>query len=200
MIAVDAASESQPWNQHPPPATSKAVVTFRDGQFLGRGASKTVTVRVKNNVQVALACGNATDLIQELALMMSLKPHPHPHVLSLIAHEYDALSKVRMVLPIAKYGSVLDLVDDLEFEGKCMTHAHAGSILLQVSYAVLHLNRLGVDHGDVAGRNVLVFEFDVELPLTTQVKLGDFGEARPGRASPDCIRCLARELDAFVPR
>lgn len=130
--------------------------------------------------------------------MAQLSLWPHPHLLPLLCIEFDALSRVQMVVPIARYGSMLDLADELDFDGRALSAAHTALVLLQVAHAVLHLDALGVDHGDVSARNVLVFEFDCYQPVATRVKLGDLGDACAGRASLDCICVLAKELRALA--
>ena len=143
---------------------------------------------------------HTTNLRKEATLMMKLNQNPHPHLLPLLSVESDASSGVRMVAPIARYGSVLDLVDHLEFEGLAPSHAHMSVVLKQVEQAVDHLETQGFDHGDLRARNVLVFEFDTGNPCATHVCLGDYGETRPGRVTPDCIMDLAKELHSLVPR
>ena len=103
-----------------------------------------------------------------------------------------------MVVPIAKYGSLLDLADHLDFDGRSLTDTHMALVLLQVAHAVLHLNAMHVNHGDVSARNVLVFEFNPDRPLQTCVMLADLGDARPGASPPDCIGALARELRGLM--
>jgi len=143
---------------------------------------------------------HTTDLWEEATLMMKLSQRPHPHLLSILSVESDASSGVRMVVPIARYGSMLDLVDHLEFQGLAPSHAHMNVVLRQVKQAVDHLETQGFDHGDVRARNVLVFEFETDNPCATHVCLGDYGETRPGRVTPDCIMDLAKELHSLVPR
>lgn len=167
---------------------------LRPGQFLGRGSRKQATAECRRGKLVAVLSSSTADLATEARLMTKLSLWPHPHLLALLSAEYDALSRVQIIVPIAKYGSMLDLTDELDFVGRVPSGAHVALVLLQVAHAILHLNALGIDHADVAARNVLVFEFDCDQPMDTHVKLGDLGEARSGRASPDCIHTLAKEL------
>ena len=95
--------------------------SLRDGQFLGRGGSKSVVQRRKGTL-VAVMTSQTQDLTREATLMTRLRLRPHPHLLPLLAIEYDASSRVSMVAPIARYGSMLDLVTTLEFDGLQMTH------------------------------------------------------------------------------
>lgn len=139
----------------------------------------------------------------EALTMAVLSRRPHPHLLQLIAVACDVSFGVSMVTPIASFGSMLDLVDSLDFEGLALRPAHVAVALMQVSQALLHLHAQGFAHGDIAPRNVLVFGFDPRACCHTRVKLGDFGEAcrvLPGRAAPETVGALARELLALVPR
>ena len=99
-----------------------------------------------------------------------------------------------MVAPIASFGSMLDLADHLEFEELEMGWEHKQQAFAQAVSAVLHLNSIGVDHGDVAARNLLVFQYDPYLPRSTDVRLCDFGDARKGCTPTSALCGLAREL------
>ena len=107
--------------------------------------------------------------------------HPHKHLLPLLAVEYDASLRVRMVMPIARFGSLLDLQDHLEFEccEAAFTEKHLGMVLSQMESALSHLDTLGLDHADVAARNVLVFDFVPGRPgqdvAHIRTALADFG-------------------------
>ena len=133
--------------------------------------------------------------------MMSLLRSPHPHLLQLLDIEYDASSRVCMVAPIAKFGSMYDLADHLEFEGMSLSLADTSVAVLQVADALLHLSKLGIDHGDVCARNVLVQHYDPECATSMHVCLGDYGESTvvgDGRPLPVSVISLARELHALV--
>jgi len=140
------------------------------------------------------------DLIQEAKLMMKLTQHPHPHLLPPIAIEYDALSKASMVAPIAKFGSMYDLADHLDFDGAHISESHVIVAVLQVLSGLVHLSSMNVNHGDVCGRNVLVFEFDVNHAQLMHVRLSDYGEAHAGQCDLYSVVGLAKELHALVPR
>ena len=140
------------------------------------------------------------DLAREAMLMTRLNQYPHQHLLPLLAIEYDASSRVSMVVPIAKFGSMLDLVDHLDFDGLSISLGDIGLTLYQISTALLHLDSIEICHGDVTARNVLVFKYEPGRPEKMVVKLGDYGEANRGRESPSCIVQLACELQELVPR
>ena len=107
-----------------------------------------------------------------------------------------------MVAPIARFGSMYDLVDHLEFEGllQQLTTDHAELVYNQVESAVQHLLERGLRHGDLAARNVLVFDIALDAPYRVHVKLADFGETAPGRTTEDELRALRNELHAIVSR
>lgn len=94
---------------------------------------------------------------------------------------------------------MLDLVDSLDFEGSALTIDHINVVIRQVSQAIDHLDTMGLDHGDLHARNVLVFDFDLHCPSVTHVKLGDFGSTKVGCASPWDLACLEDEMHALLP-
>ena len=140
------------------------------------------------------------DLTREAMLMMRVTLSPHQHLLPLLAIEFDALSRVSMVAPIAPFGSMYDLADHLEFDACYISALHVIVALMQVLNALVHLNSIDINHKDVCARNTLVFEFDATDPLRLCVRLGDYGEAVPGKTDLNSIVALARELNALVPR
>lgn len=174
-----------------------SVPRFHAGQFLGRGSTKTATVQLRHGALLAALTSRTTDLTREAMLMM--KVSAHPHLLPLLGLDRDPLSNVRILVPIAPFGSILDLVDHLEFEGASLDPMHVAAVLLQVAHALVHLRTHGVDHGDVAARNVFVFQFQPGEP-TIQARLGDYGEARRSTDRALCMRGLAAELYGLVPR
>jgi serine/threonine protein kinase len=117
------------------------------------------------------------DLGKEAALMKALLSFPHPHVLPLLATEGTPQTSVAIVAPVALFGSMCDLVDHLDFESMTLSLADVSVATLQVAGAILHLAKLGIDHGDVCAKNVLVMHYDPEHATRMHVCLGDFGEA-----------------------
>ena len=83
---------------------------------------------------------------------------------------------------LAPFGSLRDLVDDLEFEGRLgdLTDAHVDRIIEQVDEALDELAARGYAHNDLRASNVLVFSFCARDPAATRVKLCDFGDCAPG--------------------
>lgn len=181
------------------PRRRLSLPSLRDGQFLGRGGEKMVHATRRNGILVAAMSSPSVDLTAEAHLMMKLTQNPHPHLLPLLEIESDVLSKVSMVAPIARYGSMLDLTDHLEFEGIVLTRNHVDVIMHQVTQAVNHLDAMGLEHGDLHARNVLVFRFDTYCPSKVHVKLGDFGCTKQGSASPCDLMRLEQEMHALLP-
>jgi len=169
--------------------------THRDGQFLGKGSQKTVHAQERNGTMVAIIKSQTHDLTMEATLVTTIAEHaPHPHVMKLLGLEFGASSRVSMVAPIALFGSMLELVDGLEFEGLEISHVHKQVVFAQILSAVLHLNGVGIEHGDLAARNILVFNYDPCDPKSTDVRLSDFGDARVGQTPASAMLRLAREL------
>ena len=115
---------------------------LRTGQFLGRGSYKHVVASMRQGRFVAISTGRIQ--WKEVAVMIYLtKLHPHRHLLPLIGVEYDPLAKegMKMVTPIARFGSLLDLQDHLEFEccEAAFTKEHLDAVLFQVKNALFHL-------------------------------------------------------------
>ena len=153
------------------------VPCVRDGQFLGKGASKRVVAQRRRGGLVAVMT-SADDLTHEAGIMLALSLAPHPHLLPLLAIEFDTLSSLAITTPIARFGSMYDLADHLEFEGLALSLADASVAVLQVANALMHLASIGIQHGDVSARNVLVHNYKPHAPASMHVCLGDFGEAR----------------------
>ena len=147
---------------------------------------------------VAVIRSSAKDLAVEAELMIKIANQTmHPHILRLIWIEYDVSERVSMVAPIAPFGSMVDLADHLEFEGLKVGPDHKRQAFAQALSAVLLLNSLGVDHGDVAARNLLVFHYHTYQPRLTDVRLCDFGDSKKGCTPASALCALARELDGL---
>ena len=175
--------------------------SLRDGQFLGRGAFKNVIAKVRNGGPVAVMTSDANDLSSEAALMRSLLAFPHPHVLPLLATESTLQASVAIVAPVALFGSIYDLVDHLDFENMTLSFVDISVTTLQVAEAVLHLAKLGIDHGDVCAKNVLVMNYDPDHATRMHVCLADFGQCRLLRNSAvlsASLASLVRELYALA--
>ena len=116
-------------------------------------------------------------LLREAALMCRVRGHAH--VLPLLNFGLDHNMRAFVETPIAPHGSIKDLLDSLEFEGRLADFgdAHVEQVLAQVRLALAHVHAAGMRHCDVAARNALVFSFSSQPPAV-EVKLCDFGSAR----------------------
>lgn len=126
---------------------------------------------------------------------------PHPHVLPLLATESTPQASVAIVAPVALFGSISDLVDHLDFESMTLSLADISVATLQVAGAMLHLARLGINHGDVCAKNVLVMNYEPSHATRMHVCLGDFGQAcllRNSAALRASLASLVCELYALV--
>jgi len=94
-----------------------------------------------------------------------------------------------LVTELAQMGSVVDLVDTLEFSGRSLSHRDVDEIMEGVRSGVEELNALGLRHGDLHPRNVLVFSY---APILA--KLGDFGECVEGETESAEVERFEREL------
>ncbi len=121
----------------------------------------------------------------------------HPHILPLISTAHDPRLGFLLLVPLAPFGSMVDLSDHLEFEGMAISIAHTAVALLQVAEAALHLDKQSLVHGDIAARNVLVDQYDAARPHALHVMLADFEGATEGKMDPLCLRPLARELNSM---
>jgi hypothetical protein len=170
--------------------------TIRVGQFLGRGATKRVVARLRDGRLVAVASSDH-DLTREALVMLALAQAPHPHVLTVIALEYSAKRELRLVLPLAPFGNILELADTLEEDGLELTMAAAATALMQITSALRHLCKIGVRHNDVSARNVLVREYQPGDDTKLVCALADFSEAEFCDANeplPVELVHLAREI------
>jgi hypothetical protein len=108
------------------------------------------------------------------------------HLLSSIAAEQ---MRDELRLPRARHGSLLDLLDSLEFDGQRLGAAHVDEIIKQVNLGLDELQALGLRHGDLRLANVLVFAYDANDVGATHIKLCDFEDVRTGPRD---------DVDAFV--
>lgn len=169
----------------PTAAAPAAVPAAAPMVFLGRGSCKAVYAsRGPGGTGLCYAYARsspqaAVEFRRELAILKLMKTRNlrHMHVLGLIGTRGSADGPCCMIFPRAPLGSVVDLSDALDFEGASLrfTAMHTFLLTSQVFASVLFLRRVGVDHGDVALRNLLVFGFGRS---SLHLKLCDFGSAR----------------------
>ena len=72
-------------------------------------------------------------------------------------------------------------------------------MFVQISNAMVFLSEKGIIHGDLACRNVLVFQIDEDEPTRTLVKLTDFGISR-GNAIYSKIEAVETAIDTVPIR
>ena len=109
------------------------------------------------------------------------------HVLQMIAGD-----ERQLVAEFAPLGSVVDFADELEFGGQSLSPCDRTQIMKQVGAGVEELAAVGLQHGDLHPRNVLVFS---QSPIVC--KLGDLGECRCGQTDPNELQILERELKSL---
>ena len=165
--------------------------------MLGRGSSKIVRLGHLEGKRVAILTPRPTVnlVVEKLYLEMF---RGRRSILQLVSESYGSdyyVSTGNLAVELAPFGSVRDLVDDLEFEGRIedLTDTHVDRIIEQVEGALCDMACVGLAHNDVTSTNVLVFNFDAKDPEATRVKLCDFGDCRAGpRDSTDNLR---REIE-----
>ena len=173
----------------------------KDGALLGKGSQKRVTSVTRNGRRLALMTSRRSSSSSSRALLreaLMMRYLDHKNLLPLEKVGFDASSRVMMEVPIARFGSVPDLVDDLEFEGELaeLTAEHVEEALAQVAAGLRFMHSVGLRHNDLAARNVLVFRFERGRPAKTHVKLGDFGEASVGGGA-ESLAALHREMHSL---
>ena len=137
------------------------------GRFLGSGSNKKVHVTTINGQEVALMRGCSKC---EINLLYELREAAH------VIQVQQTCAVHTVAVELAEHGSIIDLQDTLEFEGRAVTSDHITIMILQVQIGLNAVWDLGYVHGDVAERNVLVFRYSCDA-ADTLVKLGDFGDA-----------------------
>ena len=167
--------------------------------ILGRGFCKTVVKYYVGEQPCALLrARNSYPLIREAQLLRRFIGKKY--LLQPLSEYVVQTCYMRNEVPVelAEFGSFMDLVDSLEFEGKLgdITPAHIDEVMQQVNCALDELQSLGLRHNDLNARNILVFQFCASEPEQTRVKLCDFSETQEGPR--DCVKTLRRELEMLV--
>jgi serine/threonine protein kinase len=96
--------------------------------------------------------------------------------LGLVKHDGEGM------LLLQEYAERGNLSELLRAERYPPTSQVIRNILLQIIDALIFLTEQGIVHGDLACRNVLVFEYDPTYPSHNLVKLTDFGISRRSSA------------------
>jgi serine/threonine protein kinase len=164
--------------------------------ILGRGFSKlALQCTYKQKICALLRPRNGYKLINEARLLRRFMGKQHllqPMSEFCIQNCYTSNE---IMVELAPHGSLMDLFDALEFDGKLdvITSRHIDVILEQVERGLDELQTLGLEHNDLNARNILVFNFDEDVPEKMKIKLCDFSETRIGNR--DCTRELRREIE-----
>ena len=79
---------------------------------------------------------------------------------------------------LAPHGTARALCQNCEDQGTSLSVAHKLVIARQALAGLKALHTMGLIHGDVAARNVLIFDFDIVNKDRTRAKLADFGHTR----------------------
>jgi serine/threonine protein kinase len=149
----------------------------KDGELLGLGGQKIVRAKILDSGQcVAIMHARNPDATLEEERNTMKKLMGFLHLLQLV--EFIQRPAGTIITEFARFGSVIDLYDHLEFndEEADFTNLHIEEIIKQVALGLEELAALRLRHGDLAPRNILVFEFVKKTPNETLVKLGDFGD------------------------
>jgi serine/threonine protein kinase len=125
----------------------------------------------------------------ELSAMM--KARGTKHVLQSITTGIRGNGAV--VVEYARFGNVLDLTDHLEFTGKSLSPSDVEEILKHARVGVAELETLGLRHGDLHARNILIFSYNPIL-----AKLGDLGECSEGKTYLHELDALESEIRALL--
>ena len=156
-------------------------------EFLGSGSRKSVHRAAWKGADVAVMTPKSPfTLKRDMTAMM--RATGSRRLLQWIGGDEKAL-----ICEFAELGSVLDLEDTLDFDGGNLSQGDVPTIMKQVLEGVRELSKLGLQHGDLHARNVLVFSYP-----NIEIKLGDLGECHEGRTRSYELQQLQSELYALV--
>ena len=149
---------------------------------IGRGSFKVVykaTLTLPNQPrprQVAGMIVQSGDVSTEITNL--LKIAKHPNLVTFIGQcepESDNSTERILITEFAPKGALDQLVSDLEDDGISLSLEHQIEILYQVSRGMEALGIQNLVHRDLALRNILVFQLNIEDASKTFVKVSDFG-------------------------
>jgi serine/threonine protein kinase len=135
--------------------------------------------------------------VKEAQINVQLPSHPHiVRTLGLVKHDGEGM------LLLQEYAERGNLSDLLRAERYPPTSQVIHNIILQIIDALIFLTEQGIVHGDLACRNVLVFEYDPTQPSYNFVKLTDFGISRRSSAvtSFDIVAVLSAAPEVLRSR
>ncbi len=167
----------------------KTITTAPTYEYLGAGSSK-VTYAVRSSTRwCAVICprpGLARERFDfELTMLKRVKNCAN--VVQLLgASSGKSTLKIctapSLILELAPHGSIVDLIDTLEFEGRRedFSLAHVDKVISEVENGLDELQNLGYRHNDLRPQNVLIFYFNRLWPEKTRAKLCDLEDCAPG--------------------
>ncbi len=102
----------------------------------------------------------------------------HEHLTQLLALTVNNQNLTCLVTEYAPRGGLDEVVIYCQENNLSVANEVLITICMQTSLAMQYLGENNLVHGDLAARNVLVFEFDRLLATQVLVKLSDYGEYR----------------------
>jgi serine/threonine protein kinase len=184
---------------------------IEDEAVIGSGASKVVYrgMYVGTTPDVSLASGTFVALHKyhcekppaavELRAICRASAGASKYLAQFYAYCWSPSNKVCLMQELAKHGSVQTLCsycDDHKLE---ISTSHKLAIARDVLLGVEALHNMNIVHGDIAARNVLIFEFDPLNADSLQAKLTDFGLARNSSSYYDTGNVIGATLDPAAP-
>ena len=170
-------------------ATLKTITTAPTYEFRGAGSSK-VTYAVRSSTRFCAVVCPRPGLARErfdFELTMLKRVKNCANIVQLLGAS-SGKSTLRistaqsLILELAPHGSIVDLIDTLEFEGrrKDFSLAHVDKVIEEVENGLDQLQKLGFRHNDLRPQNVLIFFFNSRWPERTRAKLCDLEDCAPG--------------------
>ncbi len=99
----------------------------------------------------------------------------HEHLVSVLASTVTPENWTCLVTELAPLGSLDSVIIDYADKNACVTDEVLLKICIQVCSGMVHLGQHGLVHGNLAARNVLVFQFHPSLARHVVVKIADYG-------------------------
>ena len=116
------------------------------------------------------------NIVDETKMLLRLGRHPR------LVRFYGQCKQVReqdpfIVTEFAEFGSLSDVIGRMSDEGTLskLTMHHKIIMMAQICEGMKALSDAKVVHGDLAARNVLLFQYNPSCPGSTSVKVSDFG-------------------------
>lgn len=171
------------------PIDLKTITTAPTYEYLGGGSSK-ATYAVRSSTRFCAVICPRPGLARErfdFELTMLKRVKGCANIVQLLgASSGKLISKIctapSIILELAPHGSIVDLIDTLEFEGrrKDFSLAHVDKVIEEVENGLDQLQTLGYRHNDLRPQNVLIFFFNRRWPERTRAKLCDLEDCAPG--------------------